>query len=296
MRLLLTGAGGMLGHDVRAAASAAGHDVIALTHAELDITAADAVSAAVAGAHPEVVINCAAYTDVDGAQGAGRDIAHAVNGEGPGNLARAASAVRAHTIHISTDYVFDGAKTGGPYLESDTPNPRSVYGASKLAGERSVAREAPSSHTIVRSSWLYGQHGACFPDTIIRLARERDRLAVVDDQRGCPTFTADLADALIDLGARARPPLGVVHIVGGGDCTWFELARETLALAGSSMKPTPCSSTDFQRPAPRPAYSVLGSERADELPVLRDWHAALREYVQAWQVRDVHLRALEARR
>ncbi len=177
----------MLGLDVQAAAAAAGHEAIALARAELDVTDAAAVAAAFAAEPVDAVINCAAYTNVDGAESE-PDTATAVNGAGAGNVAAAAAATGAWTVHVSTDYVFDGCKTT-PYLESDPTGPRSVYGASKLAGEHAVAGAAPGAHTIVRTAWLFGTGGPCFPATIRRLARERDELEVVDDQRGCPTFT-----------------------------------------------------------------------------------------------------------
>jgi dTDP-4-dehydrorhamnose reductase len=277
MRVLITGAGGMLGVDVQAVALAAGHEVVALTRADLDITNRAAVDAAVAAAGPELVINCAAYTDVDKAEGDERDGAHLINGVGAGNVATAAAAAGAWLVHVSTDYVFDGTKTAGPYLESDATAPRSVYGASKLEGEIEVARAAPLSHSIVRSSWLFGNHGLCFPATILRLAAERDSISVVDDQRGSPTYTPELARALLMVASQQL--LGVVHVAGGGECTWFEFARETIAAAGLHATITPCTTAEFPRPAPRPAYSVLRSAR-DGAPVLRDWREGLREYLE----------------
>ena len=268
----------MLGVDVQAAALAAGHEVVALTRADLDITDASATTAAVTAASPDVIINCAAYTKVDDAEGEGRDAAFAVNGTGPGRLAAAAVEASAWIVHVSTDYVFDGTKTSGPYLETDPVNPRSVYGASKLQGEQALAQAAPESHTIVRSSWLFGNHGPCFPGTMLRLAGERDSLSVVDDQRGCPTFTPDLAQSLLTLAAQRS--LGVVHVAGGGECTWFEFARETVALAGLNAVVSPCTTADFPRPAARPAYSVLRSGRSDA-PVQRDWREGLRSYLEA---------------
>ena len=201
MRFVITGAAGMLGQDLVAAARADGHDVVGLARAGLDITDADATTNAVAAARPDVVVNCAAWTDVDGAESS-PDQALAVNGAGAGNVARAAAAISAWTIHVSSDYVFDGTKRT-PYVESDAVAPASSYGRSKLAGEREVAAGAPGRHTIVRSSWLFGAGGPCFPATILRLAGERDELKVVDDQVGCPTFTGHLANALVESG---RPP------------------------------------------------------------------------------------------
>src|SRR5947209_12758877 len=180
MRLLITGAAGMLGQDVAAVATSAGVETLALARAELDIADAAAVERALDSARPTVVINCAAWTDVDGAESSEPE-AVAINGAGAGNVARAGAHAGAWTIHISSDYVFDGSKRE-PYVESDPTNPVSAYGRSKLQGEREVARAAPQTHTIVRSSWLFGATGPCFPATILRLASERDHIDVVDDQ------------------------------------------------------------------------------------------------------------------
>ncbi len=281
MRVLITGAAGMLGTDLSAAAGAAGHEVIALPRAELDIADGDAVRAAIGGARPDVVVNCAAWTDVDGAE-THLEEAIAINGTAAGHVAAAAAAVGAWTIHISSDYVFDGSKTE-PYLESDPVGPRSAYGRSKLEGELAVAREAPASHTIVRSSWLFGVHGHCFPATIMRLARERDSITVVDDQVGCPTFTGHLAPALLEL-AEGRAP-GVVHVAGGGDCSWFDFAVAIVSSAGLSCDVRPGTTAELARPAPRPAYSVLRTERGDAVPRLADWRSGLADYLEAVAVR-----------
>ena len=278
--MLITGAGGMLGLDVEAAAQAAGHEVVALARAELDITDSAAVLAATSQAAPDVVINCAAYTRVDDAE-SDRAGAAAVNAHGAAHIARACAAGGAWLVHISTDYVFDGAGANGPYLESDPTGPISVYGQTKLAGEEAIRGILPDAHTIVRSSWLFGTGGPCFPATILRLAAERTELSVVDDQRGCPTYTPDLARALI--GLAGRRVAGTVHVAGGGECTWFEFARAIIRGSGSRTVVNPCSTEDFPRPAPRPAYSVLRTERADA-PVLRDWREALAEYLEAIHV------------
>lgn len=274
MRLVITGADGMLGQDVAVAAAAAGHETIALARSDLDITDRAAVGDTIAAARPDAVINCAGWTDVDGAE-ASPEEALAVNGAGAGNVAAAAQEGGAWTVHVSSDYVFDGTKRE-PYVESDPTGPLSSYGASKLAGEREVARAAPEAHTIVRSSWLFGAGGPCFPATMLRLAAERDQLQVVDDQVGCPTFTGHLAHALVDL-ARAPFP-GVVHVAGGGHCSWFEFSREIVKAAGLECEVTPCSTAEMPRPAQRPAYSVLGSERA-EAPALPHWREGLAEYM-----------------
>jgi dTDP-4-dehydrorhamnose reductase len=274
MRILITGGAGMLGRDLLELAP----DAVALSRAELDIGDARAVNAALARVAPDVVINCAAFTDVDGAE-ARPDDAMRVNGAGAGNVAAAAAAAGAWTIHISSDYVFDGEKRE-PYLESDPVAPRSAYGRSKLGGELAVAREAPERHTIVRTSWLFGAHGRCFPATIMKLATERDELSVVDDQVGCPTYTGHLAAALLDLAERPTP--GIVHVAAAGQCSWYEFAREIVSTTGLACEIKPVSTGQFPRPAQRPAYSVLRSERgAPELP---DWHEGLPAYLAAAKV------------
>jgi dTDP-4-dehydrorhamnose reductase len=279
MRFVITGAAGMLGQDLAAAAKRAGHDLLAFSRSELDVADGRAVADALRAARADVAVNCAAWTDVDGAERRAAEAA-AVNGAGAGNVARAAAAVEAWTIHISSDYVFDGAKRS-PYLESDPVAPLSAYGRSKLAGEREVAAAAPGRHTIVRSSWLFGAGGPCFPATILRLAAERDELKVVDDQIGCPTFTGHLASALVELSARRRAPIGIVHVAGGGTCSWYDFAREIVASAGLDCRVRPCSTAEMPRPATRPAYSVLSSERGEEAPVLPEWRRGLTEYLAA---------------
>jgi dTDP-4-dehydrorhamnose reductase len=280
MRVLITGAAGMLGTDVERAARAAGHETIALSRSELDITDRGAVADAVGDSGPDVVINCAAWTDVDGAE-TEENAATAVNGLGAGHLARAAADAGAWTLHVSSDYVFDGTKDR-PYLERDATGPMSAYGRSKLAGELAVAQAAPGRHTIVRSAWLFGVSGPCFPATIMRLAAERDELTVVDDQVGCPTFTGHLAPALIELAAQ-RPP-GFLHVACADHCSWFEFAREIVSGAGLDCKVKPGKTADLQRPAPRPAYSVLGSERGAAAPALPTWREGLRTYIAARMV------------
>jgi dTDP-4-dehydrorhamnose reductase len=251
----------MLGQDV---VRAAGGDAVALTHSDLDVTDAPAVRDALAGA--EVVVNCAAYTDVDGAE-TDPATARAVNAAGARNVAEAAARV----IYVSTDYVFDGSKSG-PYVESDPTGPLAEYGRSKLEGERATLTASPHS-LVVRTSWLFGAAGGNFVDTMLRLAEERDELKVVDDQTGCPTFTGHLAEALVTLArgevrlAGGRSAHGVLHVAGSGSCTWFEFARAIFDGAGVEVDVRPCTSAEFPRPAHRPANSVLRSERgAPELP------------------------------
>ena len=267
----------MLGQDVFAAAQAGGHEAVALPRAELDIADRESVHGAIAQARPEVIVNCAAWTDVDGAEEQ-YEAALSVNGTAAGYVAAAGAAVGAWTLHVSSDYVFAGDKRE-PYLESDAVAPASGYGRSKLAGEREVAQAAPGSHTVVRSSWLFGANGQCFPRTIARLAAERDELRVVSDQIGCPTFTGDLAQALLEL-AQTRP-LGVLHVAAAGECSWCEFASEIVAASGADCRVSPCTTEEFPRPAPRPAYSVLGSEREDLAPALPHWRDGLAAYLLA---------------
>jgi dTDP-4-dehydrorhamnose reductase len=276
MKLLVTGAAGMLGRDVASAAAAAGHDLTALGHGELDIADGAAVAAAVSEARPDAVLNCAAWTDVDGAE-ANAEHAFAVNGPGAGNVARAAADTGAWIIQVSSDYVFSGDKRS-PYVESDPTGPRSQYGRGKLAGERAVARAAPAQHTIVRSSWLFGAGGRCFPATILRAGAQRDQLTVVDDQVGCPTFTGHLAPALMALAE--DPILGLAHVAGGGSCSWYSFAKEIVRLAGLGCEVVPGTTAELRRPAPRPAYSVLGSEREGG-PRLPAWHEGLEAFLAA---------------
>lgn len=277
MRVLITGAAGMLGQDLRDAASAAGHELTLFGHDGLDITDAAAVDQAVGGSGADVVVNCAAYTNVDGAEGAPR-LAEAVNGRGAGNVASSASAAGAWTIQISSDYVFDGSARR-PYVESDPVNPLSSYGRSKLEGERAVAAAAPGAHTIVRSSWLFGAGGPCFPATILRLAAEREELSVVDDQVGCPTFTGHLAAALVQLAAPPSRVHGILHVVAAGQCSWFEFAREIVSRAGFDCDVRPGATAELGRPAPRPPFSVLGTERGVDAPRLPDWREGLADYM-----------------
>jgi dTDP-4-dehydrorhamnose reductase len=281
MRLLVTGGAGMLGQAVAAAATRLGHDVVALSRAELDVTDADHVRRVVAAAEPRAVVNCAAWTDVDGAETA-EAAATAVNGDGAGNVARAAAEVGARIVHVSTDYVFDGEREhaggggGEPWIESDPVNPLGAYGRSKLAGEEQVAAATPE-HAIVRTAWLYGAGGRNFVDTMLALGDERDEVSVVTDQVGSPTWTVHLAEGLVELAERGDD-VGILHATGGGSCSWYELAVEVFDRAGMRCRVLPTTSDRFPRPARRPAYSVLGTER-DEAPVLPPWQDGVAAYL-----------------
>ena len=273
MRVLVCGAGGMLGRDVVEAAERGGHEAIALGHSELDVTNADGVGAALEEAAPDAVVNCAAYTNVDGAE-AEPDEALLVNGTGAGNVARAAAAAGARALYVSSDYVFDGRKPS-PYVESDPPAPLSAYGRSKLAGERETLAADPG-HLVVRSSWLFGAGGRNFVDTMLRLGDERDEVAVVDDQVGCPTFTGHLAAALLALLEQGA--MGTRHAAAAGSCSWRDLAIEAFRRAGVDCTVRPATTEELARPAPRPAYSVLRSEYPDT-PVLPGWNEGVERYL-----------------
>jgi dTDP-4-dehydrorhamnose reductase len=279
MRLLVTGAAGMLGHDLLAAAAAAGHDAVGID-LEVDITDPAAIAAKVREVGPAAVVNGAAWTDVDGAESAEARAA-AVNGAGAGNVAAAAAAVGAFLVHVSTDFVFDGEATE-PYLEDAEPSPISAYGRTKLAGEEAVRAAAPGAFAIVRSAWLFGVHGKNFVDTMLKLAADRDEVTVVDDQVGCPTFTGHLAPALLDVAERRAG--GVLHVAGGGRCSWYDLAVATFERTGTECRVRRGGSADLGRPAPRPAFSVLGSSRPDA-PRLPSWETGLDAYLQAREAR-----------
>jgi dTDP-4-dehydrorhamnose reductase len=282
MRVLVTGADGMLGCDVVRAGARAGHELVGLARAQLDVRDPAAVAAAVADTDPDWAINCAAWTDVDGAE-ANAEQARAVNSLGAGNLARAAAAAGVPLVHLSSDYVFDGRPhldSSGrprPYLESDPPHPLSVYGETKLAGEQQVLEASPS-HAVVRSSWLFGVDGPNFVATMLRLAGERDSVAVVTDQIGCPSWTGHLAPALI--GQLERGISGLAHLAGGGEISWNGFAKEIFRQADLDCRVDPATTAQMARPAPRPAFSALESEREDILP-LPPWQDGLAGYLAA---------------
>ncbi|HEY2537645.1 MAG TPA: dTDP-4-dehydrorhamnose reductase [Solirubrobacteraceae bacterium] len=282
MRILIVGANGMLAHDVRRVAEGAGHELVLADLPELDITDATAVDAFFERERPQASINCAAWTDVDGAE-AKPDLAHAVNVTGAGNLARAAARMRAPLLHLSTDYVFDGTAPLGadgrprPYVESDSTGPRSVYGVSKLEGEREVLA-ASAQHAVVRTAWLYGIAGRNFVDTMLRLASEREAVQVVDDQIGSPTWSGHLAPAL--LGLLEREVRGLVHLTGTGEVSWNGFAREIFRQAEVDCRVESATSEQMARPAPRPAWSALASERAEVLP-MPPWQDGLAGYLAA---------------
>jgi dTDP-4-dehydrorhamnose reductase len=275
-RWLVTGAGGMLGTDMVAVLTSRGEPVTGLDRAGLDVTDAAAVSDAIAGGRPDVVVNCAAWTAVDDAE-ASEEQALAVNAAGAANLAAACAGVGARLVQISTDYVFAG-DAGRPYAEDDVPAPRTAYGRTKLAGERAVLDRLPGSGFVVRTAWLYGAHGPSFVGTMIKLEDQRPTVDVVDDQHGQPTWTVDVARQIVALVHSTAAP-GIYHATSGGQTTWFGLAREIFALLGADpARVRPIPSSALSRPAPRPAYSVLGHSAwaGPRVPPIGQWRTALR--------------------
>lgn len=277
MKVLVTGAKGQLGRELDEVCSAAGDQVIGLGVDSLDITDRDAVHTALAELSPDVVVNCAAFTAVDACEGQ-PDLALEVNARAVRWIAEAVDAVGAHLVHISTDYVFDGT-LDRPYVETDEPNPRSVYGRTKLAGERE-ALAIGSAATVVRTSWVCGFHGNNMVKTVLRLVRENEPLAFVDDQIGHPTFTADLARALRLLAHDRRA--GLFHVTNQGAVSWHGFVCaivSELGLDPSSVRAIATRDLDPPRPAPRPANSVLENRAwsAAGYPPMRDFREPLAE-------------------
>lgn len=273
MRALVTGAAGMLGQDLVPVLEAAGHTVVAVD-LDVDITDAAAVDGCVDAVCPEAVFHLAAWTDVDGAEEHEAQ-ALAVNGDGARNVARAAARAGASLVLVSTDYVFDGA-SGRDYTEDDQPAPLGAYGRTKLAGERAVLDEHPRGARIARTAWLYGRHGRNFVDTMRRLAGERDEVAVVDDQEGGPTWTRDLAPALVAL---LDLPPGIYHTTGAGSVTWAGFAEAIFVEDGVPCRVRRITTAQIGRPAPRPARSVLAVTKPGT-PRLRHWREALGDYIR----------------
>lgn len=275
VRVLVTGSLGQLGSEFVSLIRARGDDVLGLDRPDIDITDPASVAVAMAEFEPDVVINCAAWTAVDEAE-THEAAALLVNGDGPRVLAAACASTGAWLVHLSTDYVFSGDATT-PYATDATPAPRSAYGRTKLAGEIAVQSELPDRHYLVRTAWLYGLEGGNFVKTMLRLERERDTVSVVVDQHGQPTYARDLALQILML-LDARPPAGTFHATNGGATNWFEFTRAIFEQVGADpARVLPNDSSTFVRPAPRPAYSVLGHDCWAQagLPGMRDWRDAL---------------------
>jgi dTDP-4-dehydrorhamnose reductase len=277
MKTLIVGCHGMLGTDLVNAFSPV-HDVTGLGRSDLDIGNREQCRDVIQEFRPEIIINAAAYTRVDDCE-SNEETAFLINGHGAGNLAAAAALAGSLLVHYSTDYIFDGQKEDG-YREDDTPNPQSVYGKSKLLGEELILRSG-ADHLLLRISWLFGPAGPNFIRTIIGAARKGAPLRVVDDQKGSPTYTGDLAAhtmKLIASGCR-----GIYHVTNSGACTWYELASHAVKCAGMDrVSITPVTSLEFSRPAPRPVNSTLINARLQKelLPLMRPWQEAAGEYVE----------------
>lgn len=292
MKILITGAKGQLGTELLRVLKSGkteigsvpeelfGAEITAVDVEELDIVDLSAVKSLVSAVHPDVIINCAAYTNVDRCE-TDRDAAFQVNALGARNLAIAAQRSGAKLIHVSTDYVFGGDGTI-PYSEWDLCAPKSVYGASKRLGEEYVA-DFCSRFFIVRTSWLYGYVGKNFVKTMMRVGKERGELTIVNDQRGNPTNAADLAHHLLKLAVTEE--YGIYHCTGNGECTWYDFACEIIRLAKIPCNITPCTSEEYPSPTPRPAYSSLDNRmlRCTVGDEMRDWKEALQCFMSNYQ-------------
>ena len=275
MKILITGSNGMLGHDLINALE--NHELIITNSKTLDITDKDHTIEFICDVKPDVVINSAAYTDVDGCE-ENQDIAYAVNGEGVQNLALACRKVDCPLVHISTDYIFNG-KNDRPWVEDDEIGPISVYGKSKLKGEQAIL-ETLDKYFIVRTAWLYGINGRNFPKTMLELAENHSEITVVYDEVGTPTYTPDLARGISEL--IETDYYGIYHLTNSGSCSWCEFAKYIFEVAGKDVNVIPVTAAEFARPAPRPSYSVLENKNWKEngFKPLRDYKEAIKEYIE----------------
>ncbi len=274
MKVLVTGAGGMLGSDVASVADAQGHEVVALDRDDLDVTDPGRVERVIGRERPGAVINCAAWTAVDSAEENEKD-ASLVNGQGASFVASAAEGVGAKVLYVSTDYVFDGTKQG-PYTENDDTAPINAYGRSKLAGERATALASKRSY-IVRTSWLFGPKGGNFVETMLRLGQSGGPVVVVHDQVGCPTYTGHLAGGIVRL--IDTESYGIHHMAGRGSCSWYEFAMEIFRQSEVVTRVMASTSDMMERPAKRPANSVLASGRTAPI-TLPEWQRGLADYLE----------------
>jgi dTDP-4-dehydrorhamnose reductase len=277
MKILVTGANGQLGRELVELHAPRDMEITGLGRSELDITDLAQCREVFQTNMPDAVVHCAAYTKVDQAE-AEPDEAYRVNAYGTRNAALAAEEIGAKFVYVSTDYVFDG-RADKPYREYDRTDPQTVYGRSKLAGEQLV-QSLTSRYFIVRTSWVYGKYGANFVKTMLKLSEERDSLKVVHDQVGSPTYTLDLARFLLELVRTDY--FGIYHASNSGICSWYEFAKAIFEERELNVEVEPCTTAEFPRPAPRPAYSVLdhGAIRAHGLKPLRPWREALRHYLR----------------
>lgn len=276
MRILITGSNGMLGHDLTKVLENR-HDLILTTSKTLDITDKEQVLDFIVEKKPDLVINSAAYTNVDGCE-ENQDMAYAVNGEGVRNLALACREIDSPLVHISTDYIFNGENTR-PWVEDDEIGPISVYGKSKLQGEEAIL-EILDKYFIIRTAWLYGLNGGNFPKTMLELAKSHSEITVVYDEVGTPTYTPDLAKGISEL--IETDYYGIYHLTNSGSCSWCEFARYIFEIADVDVKVIPVTAAEFARPAPRPHYSVLENRNwiKNGFEPLRDYKEAIKEYIR----------------
>lgn len=276
MKILITGSNGMLGHDLEDVLKDT-HELILTTSKTLDITDKDKTIDFIVENKPDVVINCAAYTDVDGCE-TNQDLAYAVNGDGVRNLALGCRQIDCPLVHISTDYVFDGTARD-PIEEDGEIGPISVYGKSKLKGEQAI-QEILDKYYILRTAWLYGINGKNFPKTMLELAKNHSEITVVYDEVGTPTYTPDLAYGISQI--IETDYYGIYHLTNSGSCSWCEFAKYIFEIAGADVRVIPVTASEFSRPAPRPSYSVLKNKRWIEngFEPLRDYREAIKEYIE----------------
>lgn len=276
MKILITGSNGMLGYDLINVLDGK-HDLILTTSKILDITNKKQTIEYICNAKPDIVINSAAYTDVDGCE-ENQELAYSVNGEGVRNLALACKEVDCPLVHISTDYVFDGSATE-PIQEDGEIGPISIYGKSKLMGEEAI-QEILDKYFIIRTAWLYGINGRNFPKTMLELAENHSELTVVYDEVGTPTYTADLASGIGEL--IETDYYGIYHLTNSGSCSWCEFSKYIFEIAGKDVKVIPVTASEFARPAPRPSYSVLKNKNwiDNGFKPLRDYKEAIKEYIE----------------
>ena len=276
MKILITGYNGMLGSDLTEVLKNENHELILTDVEELDITDLEQVKKMFKKEKPEAVINVAAYTDVDGCE-TNRELAYSVNTLGPKNLAIASNEVGTKLLHISTDYVFPGKNTK-PYTEEDKTGPKSYYGLTKLQAEEFIKKNM-NNYFIVRTAWLYGINGKNFVKTMLNLAKNNPEITVVNDQRGSPTFTVDLANAICELVKTDK--YGIYHLTNSGDCTWYDFAKNIFELANVDVKVKPVSTDEYPTPTKRPEYSVLSNEKWNNsgFKPLQNYKNALKEYI-----------------
>ena len=276
-KILVTGAKGQLGSDLVRILNLSGFQVFGMGRSKLDVTNEEVVNKVIQQLKPEIIVHCAAYTQVDKAE-IEPDIAFLINGIGTRNIAIAAERNHSKLVYISTDYVFDGQRNQ-PYNEYDATNPLMVYGRSKLAGEQ-IVRDFASNFFIIRTSWVFGKHGNNFVKTVLKHGREKGSLTVVDDQIGSPTYTMDLASFILQLVVTDK--YGIYHVSNTGYCSWYEFAKEIIKMAGIQAELIPCTTEEYPRVASRPAYSVMDhmAIRTNGFSVLPPWQDALHRFLR----------------